>query len=134
MKNKKRALAGVLAGLVLCALSACGEKAAPITLPEAEALCAVDVINGDSTVSHYDETWIGDFLEDVGGAEPTDIPSVQDAPVNTAYIQVDLRYAAGGTGTFFVYEDRGRYYVEQPYQGVYRISETLYERYFQQPR
>ncbi len=41
MKNKKRALAGVLAGLVLCALSACGKELADMARVDAGDYAAI---------------------------------------------------------------------------------------------
>ena len=39
-----------------------------------------------------------------------------------------LTLAATGTITIFAYEDRGKYYLEQPYQGIYKTDRKLFER------
>ena len=44
-----------------------------------------------------------------------------------SYIKIDFRLKTG-TSTIFAYEDRGKYYLEQPYQGIYKIDRKLFER------
>lgn len=80
-------------------LVACGKKAAPITLPQA----------------------------DISSSESTKKESVQDVPQAESYIKIDFRFETG-TSTIFAYEDSGKYYIEQPYQGIYKIDSKLFER------
>ena len=41
--------------------------------------------------------------------------------------EIDFQFEAG-TSTLFAYEDSGKYYVEQPYQGIYKIDSQLYSQ------
>ena len=108
-------------------LVACGEKAAPITLPQADEIASIDITFEENTVSHSDKTWMSEIIADISSSEPTKKESVQDAPRVESYIRIDFRLETG-TITIFAYEDRGKYYLEQPYQGIYKIERKLFER------
>ena len=108
-------------------LVACGKKAAPITLPQADKITSIDITIEENTVSHSDKTWMSEIIADISSSEPTKKESVQDFPQVESYIKIDLRHETG-TITIFAYEDRGKYYLEQPYQGIYKIERRLFER------
>lgn len=112
-------------------LATCGKKAAPITLPQADKITSIDITNAENTVSHSDKTWISEIIADISSSEPTKKESVQDFPQVESYIKIDFRHETGtetGTITIFAYEDRGKYYLEQPYRGIYKIDRKLFER------
>ena len=108
-------------------LVACGKKAAPIMLPQTDEITSIDITVGESTVSHSDKTWISEIIADISSSEPTKKESVQDVPQAESYIKIDFQFETG-TSTIFAYEDSGKYYIEQPYQGIYRIDNQLFER------
>ena len=108
-------------------LAACGKKAAPITLPQADKITSIDITIAENTVSHSDKTWISEVIADISSSEPTKKESVQDFPQAESYIKIDFQLEKG-TITIFAYEDRGKYYLERPYQGIYKIERKLYER------
>ena len=112
-------------------LAACGKKAAPITLPQADKITSIDITIAENTVSHSDKTWISEIIADISSSEPTKKESVQDFPQAESYIRIDFRHETGTeteTITIFAYEDRGKYYLEQPYQGIYKTDRKLFER------
>ena len=108
-------------------LAACGKKAAPITLPQADKITSIDITIEENTVSHSDKTWMSEIIADISSSKPTKKESVQDVPQAESYIRIDFRHETG-TITIFAYEDRGKYYLEQPYQGIYKIERRLFER------
>ena len=114
---------------LICVMTfvACGKKAAPIMLPLADEITSIDIIVGESTISHSDKTWISEIIADISSSEPTKKESVQDVPQAESYIKIDFQFETG-TSTIFAYEDSGKYYIEQPYQGIYRIDSQLFER------
>ena len=112
-------------------LAACVKKAAPITLPQADKITSIDITIAENTVSHSDKTWISEIIADISSSEPTKKESVQDVPQAESYIRIDFRHETGTeteTITIFAYEDRGKYYLEQPYQGIYKTDRKLFER------
>lgn len=108
-------------------LVACGKKVAPITLPQTDEITSIDITFGENTVSYSDKTWISEIIADISSSEPTKKESVQDFPQAKSYIKIDFQLEKG-TITIFAYQDRGKYYLEQPYQGIYKIERKLFER------
>ena len=109
-------------------LVACGKKVAPITLPQTDEITSIDITFGENTVSYSDKTWISEIIADISSSEPTKKESVQDCPQVESYIKIDFQFETG-TSTIFAYEDSGKYYIEQPYQGIYKIDSQLFERF-----
>lgn len=106
---------------------ACGKVADPMTLPQTDEVISMDITVGENTVQHSDKTWIGEILTDLSGAEPTKKESVQDIPQVEGLIKIDFHLKTG-ISTLFAYEDHGKYYIEQPYRGIYSIDRRLFER------
>ena len=53
--------------------------------------------------------------------------SIQDSPINIENeIKIDFEYEENKNSTVFVYKKNGKYFVEQPYNGIYRISPDEY--------
>lgn len=53
--------------------------------------------------------------------------SISDAPWGAQeLLKVDFYFAEGGTSTLFAFRKSGQYYMEQPYNGIYRISGDEY--------
>lgn len=107
-------------------LAACGKKADPITLPEASEITSIEVTVGENIINHEERTWISEVISNISGAKPSSKESIQDVPAVENYIKIDFRFETG-TSTVFAYENQGKYYVEQPYQGIYEIDSQLYE-------
>ena len=108
--------------------TACGKEAAPITLPKAADITSITVTVGENTVNHTDETWISEMISNLSSSAPTSKESVQDVPQVESYVKIDIQFETG-TSTLFAYEDSGKYYVEQPYQGIYEIDSQLYKKF-----
>ena len=128
----KKILSWFLYITCILTLVACGKRAAPITLPQADEITSIDITIEENTVSHSDKTWISEVIADISSSEPTKKESVQDFPQAKSYIKIDFRHETfrleTETITIFAYEDRGKYYLEQPYQGIYKIDRKLFER------
>ena len=52
-------------------LAACGKKAAPITLPQADKITSIDITIEENTVSHSDKTWMSEIIADISSSKPT---------------------------------------------------------------
>ena len=79
--------------------------------------------NGKRTqVNEQDK--INDIINIVGEVKKTTTnESVQDSPINVENeIKIDFEYDENKTSTVFVYKKKGKYFIEQPYNGIYRIS------------
>lgn len=108
-------------------LVACGKKADPIKLPQTDDIISIDITVGENTLNHSDKTWINEIITDILGSEPTTKESVQEVPLTKSYIRIDIQLK-NDINTIFAFEDSGKYYIEQPYQGIYKINSQLFER------
>ena len=127
----KKILSWFLYITCILTLVACGKRAAPITLPQADEITSIDITIEENTVNHSDKTWISEVIADISSSEPTKKESVQDFPQAKSYIRIDFRHETGTETeiiTIFAYEDRGKYYLEQPYRGIYKTDRKLFER------
>ena len=123
----KKYISLFLCFICILALVACEKKADPITLPQIDDITSVDITVGENKVNHTDKAWISEIISDISSSEPTSKQSVQDFPQTESYIKIDFQFETG-TSTIFAYEENGKHYIEQPYQGIYKIDSQLYER------
>lgn len=126
MKKVYFLLGCVLAVAVL--LTACGKKAPPLQLPEAKAVTSIAVTAGGTTEIHLEEEWIEQMMEDFINAEPTGRESVQDTPLAEDWLKIEIQPETGGVMTLFAYQKTGQEYLEQPYQGIYRLEKEPWQR------
>lgn len=113
-----------LAGL----LTACGKKAPPLQLPEAKAVTSIAVTADGVTEIHSEEGWIAQTIDDFSSAKPTGRESVQDTPLAEDWLKIEIQPETGGVMTLFAYQKTGQCYLEQPYQGIYRLEEEPWQR------
>lgn len=66
-------------------------------------------------------------LELNGNGRMTKQESVNDSPGVKKYTKIELNFKEKGSSVVYFYEEKGRYYLEQPYNGVYEISEDEYK-------
>lgn len=114
---------------VVCILTlfACSKNANPIVLPQSSDVVSVDVTVGENTVNCSDKTWIDEVISGMTDSKPTNKQSVQDFPQVDNYIKVELNSQTEKT-TVFVYKDKGKFYIEQPYSGICIIDEETYNQ------
>ena len=120
----KKTLAIILASIMCLTLASCG-KADPIVLPDRDNIANISVVIDGETICHEDSSWIDSVLSGIAGAEPTSKKSVQDVPQVDDYIKLDIQLYSG-VSTVFAYEEDGKYYIEQPYQGIYELGADTY--------
>ena len=110
---------------VLFCFTGCGKKADPMVLPEAKEISSIRIELIDGTELVFEDVGsIQKILAAISDGEATSMASVQDAPVEKKYGTVNLE-KIDGTTTVFYYEKRGKYYIEQPYQGIYEMEDNL---------
>lgn len=62
----------------------------------------------------------------------TRIESINDTPIESKYIKIDLVGKEKEIATLFTYEgDNEKYFIEQPYNGIYEITEKDYNTFTQ---
>lgn len=119
--------------ICLLALPGCGKQAEPIVLPEPENITEILIKDGETAKAYSDSGDIQEILSGLAGSKPTNRQSIQDAPLNKNALQLEFQFrpdapVQSGVSTVFVYEEHGKCYVEQPYQGIYSIPRELYDK------
>lgn len=99
-----------------------------LNLPVSEDLSSIILKQNEKEIEIKDSEKIKDILNVLNGVKrTTSKQSIQDSPVNVENeIKVDFNFKEKGTSTVFVYKRNDKYYIEQPYNGIYRISSDEY--------
>ena len=99
-----------------------------INLPSLENLLNVTVVQSTQVKVIGENSKIEELLSILNSnGRKTDEKSIQDVPVNAQNeIKIDFNFKEGGISTIFVYRRKGKCYIEQPYNGIYTISEEEY--------
>lgn len=54
--------------------------------------------------------------------------SVQDVPTGVDnLVSIRLNYKEDAVGSFYLYSKNGKYYIEEPYNGIYKIDKDKYD-------
>lgn len=87
---------------------------------------AVESDKGINTTS--DEAEMDDILKGLDDLNlKTQIESIQDFPVNvSSLISIKFYYREDSALSLYVYEKNNRYYLEEPYNGIYKLDENTY--------
>ena len=113
--------------IMACSIIGCSQKTVvPINLPEKSTIQSIDITIGDEKEKHSDSEWINQCISSITDAQATTKESIQELPQVDEYIQIDI-YADNAVSTVYVYMEKGNYYIEQPYQGIYKTDSTFYE-------
>lgn len=131
---KSRKIAFTVSGILLIILLAgiiyffMGGRSYELHLPPAENLKSISLEQNNIQTTIDDSKEIEEILGIIGGEKRTTRKeSIQDAPVNAeGEIKIDFHFSETGISTLFVYKKNNRYYIEQPYNGIYQINEEEY--------
>lgn len=138
MKNNKKLfiLLGILIAILLIVTIAYynrDRRTYELNLPQVEELSKIELKKDGMSVGIYKTEEIKYIINVLSGVKRiTKTESIQDSPINVDdEIQVDFTFKediekAGGISTIFLYEKNERYYIEQPYNGIYQISADEY--------
>lgn len=123
----KKCFSVIICVVCILTLFACSKKANPIVLPQSSDVVSVDVTVGENTVNCSDKTWIDEVISGLSDSKPTHRESVQDSPHVKDYMRIEINSQTEKT-TVFVYKDKGKFYIEQPYNGICIIDEETYNQ------
>ncbi|MBE5876701.1 MAG: hypothetical protein E7290_07410 [Lachnospiraceae bacterium] len=65
--------------------------------------------------------WIEEFISIISDAKNTNKSSVQDFPLADNYGTIHI-FSKDNSLTIYYYEENGRYFLKQPYHGIYEIE------------
>lgn len=112
-------------------LSACngGEKV-ELVLPEASELSNVEIIADKVAVNYQGEDEIEDLISAlVQNSKSTNKDSVNDEPTNVEeYITIKFYHKIPKDNPIkiYLYDTRGKAYIERPYSGIWRLNSETY--------
>lgn len=81
-------------------------------------------VHGGTTTTIYecDESKISSLIKDIEEKSSYSKESVNDNPNGVDYIKVKM-----DTKTYYIYERNGKTYIEEPYNGIWKIPSDLYK-------
>ena len=99
-----------------------------LKLPQLEKLESISLEQDTNKKVINDNEKMKDIINILNERERTSKEeSIQDSPVNTSNkVKINFNFKETGASTLFVYERNNKYYIEQPYNGIYRISMDEY--------
>ena len=125
----KKILFVLLCGLCLLSIAGCGNKTTyTLNLPQLENLKNISLIQNANEKSISSTERMKEILDVINGVKRvTKNGSIQDAPINVSnVIKIDFNFIDEGSSTLFVYKKNNKYFIEQPYNGIYQISKDEY--------
>lgn len=119
----------LLMAAALLALTACGALASgELVLPAAEDLEKAAVTAGGLDWTAADAGAIAGLVETLKQSVVwnTGRASVQDVPdKGDGLVRIEFCFKHGGSSVLFLYQEGGRLFLEQPYQGIYEMDGSL---------
>lgn len=99
-----------------------------LNLPSADSVYNITLEQNGKSIEIVENEKIKDIVDIVVAVKrTTKQESIQDSPINVENeIKIDFKNNENKTATVFVYEKKDKYYIEQPYNGIYRISQDEY--------
>ncbi|MBO5452374.1 MAG: DUF5301 domain-containing protein [Clostridia bacterium] len=125
---KKRSLLVVLAMVMTVLLmSACSKTEYTLNLPAEPTSITLTKDDDDRTIMTAENIQTVLTMLKGSGRITTD-ESTQDSPSGTTdEIKIDFAHNPEGTSTLFVYKKADKFYIEQPYNGIYEITAEEYD-------
>ena len=133
MKNKKLLLIAlciclvitlILFGLIFYFVN---RKTFVLSLPKLEEIESISLKTDNNTSDITTVTEISNILHSIMGIRFTHNNSIQDFPVNaTGVVTINFK-CNDKTFSVYAYNRKNKYYIEQPYNGIYEISKKDYD-------
>lgn len=116
--------------ILLCFMSACNKQETKIVmLPDAQEIEYMYVVVGDECKTIEDKEQIKLILSELSNAEISNLQSLNDTPQTESYIKITFETSKGiSSNTVYLYEKEYKFYLEQPYHGIFKIKENTYNR------
>lgn len=99
-----------------------------LNIPSDDSIYNINLEQNGKRIEVTEQDKIKDIIYIIGEVKRTTTnESVQDSPINVENeIKIDFEYDENKTSTVFVYKKKDKYFIEQPYNGIYRISPDEY--------
>lgn len=109
-------------------LSACStNKDSSLRLPNKTDVTAVSISCDEKKVKITDKEVIEKLFADLSTVRIKSDESYNDAPMAEKYIRISFEVFGRKTGDdTFIFEKGGKFFIEQPYHGIFSIEESQY--------
>ena len=99
-----------------------------LNIPSDDSVYSINLEQNGKRIEVSEQDKIKDIIYVISEVKRTTTnESIQDSPINVENeIKIDFEYEENKTSTVFVYKKNGKYFIEQPYNGIYRISPDEY--------
>lgn len=99
-----------------------------LNIPSDDSVYSINLEQNGKRIDVSEQDKIKDIIYIISEVKRTTTnESIQDSPINVENeIKIDFEYEENKTSTVFVYKKNGKYFIEQPYNGIYRISPDEY--------
>lgn len=138
MKNKQIVL--ITLGIVILVAISIGvayhfrdRRTYSLNIPQVENLKSISLTVNEKDnphdASYSEEEIMKQILDSIAGTKRvTKEESIQDYPTNVDdIITVEFYFKEKGSSILYLYKRNNKYYIEQPYDGIYKISEDEYK-------
>ena len=99
-----------------------------LNIPSDDSVYSINLEQNGKRIEVSEQDKIKDIIYIISEVKRTTTnESIQDSPINVENeIKIDFEYEENKNSTVFVYKKNGKYFIEQPYNGIYRISPDEY--------
>ena len=99
-----------------------------LNIPSDDSVYSINLEQNGKRIEVSEQDKIKDIIYIISEVKRTTTnESIQDSPINVENeIKIDFEYEENKTSTVFVYKKNCKYFIEQPYNGIYRISPDEY--------
>ena len=99
-----------------------------LNLPSVDSVYSINLEQNWKRIEINEQAKIKDIMYIICKVKKTTFnESVQDSPIEVENeIKIDFEYGENKTSTVFVYKKKNKYFIEQPYNGIYKISTDEY--------
>lgn len=117
--------------ILTLSITAC-QSAKDISLPDPKNIVSMELEYGEQKCQVSDKKIIEEVISEVAkSAKYTNIQSVNDQPTNVdSFITVKFNHSIdeSAQSIAYIYQRKGRTYIEQPYTGIWRVDDNIYAR------
>ena len=101
-----------------------------LRLPEIDKVVSINLSEGIQSKYLSDNNKITDIFNNIKNSNyKTHKESINDMPKDVnKVIKVTFNYESEIATSIFIYNKNNKYYIEQPYNGIYEINSELYEK------
>lgn len=117
--------------ILTLSITAC-QSAKDISLPDPKNIVSIELEYGEQKCQVSDKNIIEEVISEVAkSSKYTNIQSVNDQPTNVdSFITVKFNHSIDEfvQSIAYIYQRKGRTYIEQPYTGIWRVDDNIYAR------